>query len=129
MVDISGLDKAIVLAALYNNSKRVEYPYKASCPELLTLEQARAFLQSDAKFSDNVWQIDTYYDRDLSVDLTGDAFDSEAYNQANGDGLAERIVEALRLTGTAQDIGWRVTYPPRDPAPLYTVERRRQWRL
>lgn len=75
-IDIAGLNKADVLAALFNSFR----------------PQGAGFL--------NVLTSDLYFDyvlgRVLKVDLSGDSFDPRLYDRDNGEGAALRTINALK---------------------------------
>lgn len=95
MIDISGLDKAAVLRALYNASK--QQGLGALDPRgrrAMTLPEARAAIEERGD--------DLYFDylngRVLKVDLGKDAFDPRLYDRDNGDGAARRALGTLDQT-------------------------------
>ena len=90
MISLEGLDKAVVLAALYNNAKRshgllgLHY-----LPGAMGIEVAREIIKDNKIF--NYLQ-----GKALKVDLTGDELDTREYNEYNGEGLAEKIINSIR---------------------------------
>ncbi len=88
MVDIKGLDKALVLKALYEQShaQGLGGLVHAGVP---TLEYFAGLLERE-----------TYFDyvggRVLKVDLSGDEFDERLYNRDCGEGAAQRAVDSVR---------------------------------
>lgn len=91
MVDIKGINKAELLAALYNNSKPLGLGILHYTPENMTKEEAEEILKEDT-------YIDYLKGRVMKVDLSKDQFDTYLYNRDNGEGAAERIVEQLKET-------------------------------
>ncbi|MFI0929694.1 hypothetical protein ACH4TP_38085 [Streptomyces sp. NPDC021012] len=97
-VDISGLDRAAVLAALWNGCR----PSSQDRDELLTVEEAKSVL------TDRGGRIGSLRGRTLQVVLTGDRFNPWLYDQAAfnadlddlGHVTAERVVTHLRATGS-----------------------------
>ncbi len=93
-VSLSGLDKAAVLAALYNGSQPQGMGFAQYDPNPMTIDQAKALLAKS---------IDAYFDyvkgRVMKVDLSGDELDPRLYDRDNGDGSAQRIIETLRESG------------------------------
>ena len=85
MVDIKGLDKAAVMAALFN----------ASAP------QGYGFLQADIGRDDvRAFELDYVLGRPLKVRLAGDEFDPSRYDEVNGGpGSAQKVIDRLRATG------------------------------
>lgn len=90
VIDISGLDKAEVLLALYNGSH---------CQGLGFLAATNTYTLEDAK-RDLEESFDGYFDylrgRVLKVDLSGDSFDSWLYDRDCGEGAAEAAINELR---------------------------------
>lgn len=88
-IDITGLDKAEVLAILYNNAKPQGLGFLHYDPKDMTVEEARKALQTETYF-------DYHGGRVMKVDLSEDTFDPYLYNRDNGEGLAEKLIEELR---------------------------------
>lgn len=107
-VDISGLDKAAVLAALYNNSQPSKRgPHRFNTEEM-TVEDAHIHLEEGddirKQFGNKLERNPLYFDylqgRLLKVNLSGDSFYALSYDRHLGDGLAARVIENLRKTGS-----------------------------
>lgn len=92
-VHTEDLDKAAVLAALWNAARHVEMGGFRSpeSAEPLTVEDARALLEEkqEARF-------DILRGRWLKVTLGDSEFDPFFYDSENGQGAAARVVERLR---------------------------------
>lgn len=89
-IDISGLDKAEVLLALYNTSRPQGRGYLQDAMAIpFDLEAARAVVAAHTKF-------DYVLGRVIKVDLSGDSFDPWLYDRDNGEGVAARAVARLR---------------------------------
>lgn len=91
-VNIEGLSKASVLAALYNASKPQGMGYLQFTPQDMTEAEAFALLKVQG----------TYFDylkgRAMKVELSNDAnFDARGYDRDNGEGAAQRAVDKLRV--------------------------------
>lgn len=82
-IDISQLDKAAVLAALYNSAKPQGMGILHYMPEDMTHEQAAALLASR-----NHPYFDYVQGRVMKVDLSGDSLDTYLYDRDNGPGAA-----------------------------------------
>jgi hypothetical protein len=92
-MDISGLDKAEVLAALYNGSRQLGMGFldKRGASDM-TIEQARQILdENESKCFDYL------YGRVMKIDLRGDEVLTFLYNRDNGQGAAERIIGSLQV--------------------------------
>lgn len=90
VVDITGLDKAEVLLALYNNSH---------CQGLGFLQAVNNYTLQDARRDIDEcpdYYFDYLHGRVIKVDLSGDAFDSWGYDRDNGEGAAEAVIKALK---------------------------------
>lgn len=101
MIAISKLDKAAVLAALYNNARVQGLGYLKSRPGDMTVEQARQELQRGDDHHNTNLCFDYLHGRVLKVDLSGDAFDPCLYDRDNGDGAAQRAVASIAESGAA----------------------------
>ena len=90
MIDISGLSKAKVLAALYNNSQPLGLGRFQATDEDMTEGEAQVILDEGQ----------TYFDylkgRVLKVSLENDEFDPYLYDRDNGEGAAQRIIDNLK---------------------------------
>lgn len=88
-IDLSGLDKAEVLAALYNASFVQGLGFMNARSGEMTTEQARELLKDQTYF-------DYLYGKVMKVDLSGDMLDVWGYDRDNGQGAAKRVVDSLR---------------------------------
>lgn len=88
-INIAGMDKATILAALYNNAGPQGRGYLVAQQGDMTIEQARALLERGTSF-------DYIQGRVLKVRLSGDTFDPWLYDRDNGEGKAARVIDALR---------------------------------
>jgi hypothetical protein len=90
-MDISKLNKAQVLATLYNNSRPLGLGFLHSTPEPITTEQAQAFLDSGQ----------TYFDylngRVMKIDLSNNELRTALYNRDNGMNAAENALKPLMV--------------------------------
>jgi len=116
-VNIAGLDKANVLAALYNNSRPQGFGALRAKAGDMTVDEARTYLEtgddhaqdfelvreSRAKYDERLY-FDYLNGRVLKVDIGGDEFDSWGYDRDLGQGLAERVITRLRETGEISKI-------------------------
>jgi hypothetical protein len=90
MVDISGLPKAQVLAALYNRAIALGKGHLHYTPEDLPLEDAEALLAEGTYF-------DYLKGRVMKVDLSkDDSFEEHLYDRDNGPGAAAEAIAPLR---------------------------------
>ncbi len=90
-IDISDLDKADVLAALYNNSKAQGMELLQFDPANMSKEQAQEILETGQ----------TYFDylagRVMKIDLKTSSLSPWFYDRDNGEGAVERVIKSLRL--------------------------------
>lgn len=99
-VNIAGINKAELLAALYNEASPLGMGFLHYTPEKMTTEQAQALI--DDGHDDLMFRRHQrlYFDyvkgRPLKVDLSGDEMSTALYNRDQGQGSAERVVENLR---------------------------------
>lgn len=88
-IDIRGLDKALILAALYNGATPINAGFFQYDPVPMSLEDAKKQLESSTFF-------DYLKGRAMKVRLDGDELDSERYDSRNGEGAARTIIESLK---------------------------------
>jgi hypothetical protein len=89
-MNISRLDKAEVLAALYNNAKVQGMGIFQANSKTMTTEEARVILdESSDKYFDYV------FGRVMKVSLANDELETWLYNRDNGDGAAEKVIGYL----------------------------------
>lgn len=89
MVD---LNKAVVLAALYNASKPQGAGFMHYDPKPMTPAEAETLLKRTSRF-------DYLKGRVMKVDLSGDEFDTWGYDRDNGENAAECVIAELRRSG------------------------------
>ena len=92
-INLAGLDKAAVLAALYNASRPLGMGFLRYDPADMTVEEARELLKKYSYF-------DYLKGRVMKVDLLGDSFDPWLYDRDNGKGAAMRVISALIVAVT-----------------------------
>ncbi|MCL4379632.1 hypothetical protein M1589_03755 [Candidatus Marsarchaeota archaeon] len=94
-VSIEGLDKAAVLAALYNGARAQGLGFLHYNPKPMTVEEAKGILEAQTNF-------DYLNGRVLKVDLSDKggtactSFNPWAYDRDNGEGAAAEAIQALR---------------------------------
>jgi len=89
-MDISKLNKADVLATLYNNSKPQGMGFLHFQPARMTREEAQKILdESNGKYFDYV------RGRVMKISLKGDELRTELYNRDNGPEAAETALSVL----------------------------------
>lgn len=91
MIDITGIDKPTLLAALYNCANpggAQSLGWLQWQPAPMTPEQAAPLVQED-------W-IDYLNGRALKIKIQGDELTSYLYDREYGEGAAQRIVDELR---------------------------------
>ncbi len=88
-IDISGLDKAVVLAALFNASQQLGMGFlDSSGAKDMTVEDARQYVSQQTYF-------DYLRGRVMKVDLSKDSFDPWGFDRDNGPGAAKRAIDSL----------------------------------
>jgi len=80
-INLKGIDKAVILAKLYNNSKVQGMGFLQAQSGDMTTEQARDLLKESTYF-------DYLHGKIMKVDLSGDSFDPWLYDRDNGKGSA-----------------------------------------
>lgn len=112
-VDITGLSKAQVLAALFNASAAggMGFLQAGRGPQVMDVEHARQLIEAGntatpdyggfAKPGEQELYFDYLYGRPLKLDLTSDeSFEARLFDRDNGgEGAAQRIINRLRETG------------------------------
>lgn len=106
MVDISGLDKAAVLAVLFNASAPggMGFLQAGRGPSVMTVEDAEQLIsQGGSQDPGPVHQplrYDYLFGRPLKVNLEDDEFDPWGFDRDNGGaGTAQRLIDELRSSG------------------------------
>ena len=90
MIDISGMNKAAVLAALYNHSHPLGMGVVHFDPAPMSAYEAEKLLEDFTYF-------DYLKGRVMKVDLKGDTLDPCLYDRDNGEGAANRAIESIRV--------------------------------
>jgi len=88
MINIKGLDKGAVLAALYNHSRVQGMGIFQAKPGQMTAEQGNELLKHDTYF-------DYLHGKIMKVDLSDDELDPYLYDRDNGNGAALRAIETI----------------------------------
>lgn len=105
MINIAGLDKAEVLAALYNASRPLGMGVLHFDPKPMTKEEAQSFLDGTGKTTEPSRSREPYFDylkgRVMKVNLAGDEFEEWAYDRDNGPGAAARALAPLLASVSA----------------------------
>jgi hypothetical protein len=106
-VDITGIDKAALLAALYNASQPLGMGFLQYDPADMTVEQAQEIInmckqryEELYKRKDNKGEVPLSFDylkgRVMKVAIHEDFIYTDLYNRDNGDGAAEEVIAKLR---------------------------------
>ena len=88
MIDLHGLDKAKVLAALYNKSRPLGMGFLHYNPATMTRDEAAELLKEQSYF-------DYLMGRVMKVDLSKDTLDPWLYDRDNGEGAAEAAIAGI----------------------------------
>lgn len=86
-INIEGLDKGAVVAALYNSARAQGLGWLHYDPALMTAEEGREYAGS---------YIDYLKGRVMKVDVRGDEMDPWLYDRDNGKGAAAAAIESIR---------------------------------
>lgn len=95
MIDISGLDKAEVLKALYDGSHPQGLSFLGVPATGVTLAVCRDEVARKVEGGHDL-RFDYWHGHVLKVDITGDEFDPWLYDRDCGTGAAERAISLLR---------------------------------
>lgn len=88
-IDIKDINKADLLAALYNNSKVQGMGFMQAKNGAMTSAEAAELLKETHRF-------DYLHGRVMKIDISGDELKTYLYDRDLGQGAAQRVVEALR---------------------------------
>ena len=107
-IDIRGLDKADVLAALYNASRPqgLGWLHARMAGDVLSHEEAAKLVEEHTRHDKAEWRkkcglpettiyFDYVYGRVMKVELGGETFNPHLYDRDNGSGAACRALESL----------------------------------
>jgi len=96
MIDITGLEKGAVLAALYNAARPQGMGFMQYKPKPMSLEEAKKFLDEQEG-----GYFDYLFGRVMKLDLEGDlsSIEEHLYDRDNGKGCAQIVISELRRTG------------------------------
>ena len=89
VIPLVGLDKAAVLAVLYDAARPQGMGFLQYDPAPMTVEEAAKLLENRTRF-------DYLQGRVMKVDLSSDELDPWGYDRDNGTGAAARAIETLR---------------------------------
>lgn len=104
-ISLLGLDRAEVLAALYNASRPQGMGFMQYNPTPMTKEEAQRLLDADPRCN-----FDYLKGRVMKVDLSGDEFSPWGYDRDNGPGAAEEAIKALQISGDVNPISVQVAH-------------------
>jgi hypothetical protein len=107
MINIKGLDKGAVLAALYNASKPLGMGFLQYVPGDITPEEGNAIIYGrgddiKAMFGeDDIRNVGNFYfdylaGRVMKVNIEGDEFNPSLYDRDNGEGAAAKAIDSIR---------------------------------
>ncbi len=88
-IDISNLNKADVLAALYAGARPLGMGFLQNHTAVMTVDDAQKLLDNGQQHFDYV------NGRVMKINLSGDELRTSSYNRDNGDGAAEAIIKSL----------------------------------
>lgn len=94
-INITGLDRAAVLASLFNNSQQQGMGFlQPRGAQPLSIEEAAGILAANPH-----GYFDYLHGRVLKVDLSGDDIDPWLYDRDNGQGALARAIDQVRQAG------------------------------
>lgn len=97
LIDIAGLDRAAVLAALFNRSKPLGMGFLQPHAGEMTLDEARALLASESPYRDGSHYFDYLRGRVMKICVDdGNRFNPRLYDRDNGFGAAKAAVDFVR---------------------------------
>lgn len=98
-MNIKGMNKAEVLAALYNASKQQGMGFlHTRGARGMTVEEAQAEIDDlpNQGWGHGQMEWDYLHGRVMKVDITGDELDTWGFDRDNGQGAAERALQHLK---------------------------------
>jgi hypothetical protein len=103
MINIKGIDKATLLAALFNNSRPLGMGFFAAKSNVqMTTEEAQKYIDAGQKYFDYL------EGRVMKIDISGDEMEPRLYDRDNGVGAAARVVDTIRA---AQQVAFKPAVP------------------
>jgi len=98
MINIKGLNKAEVLAALYNASKVQGMGFLQATGVPMEIKEAEELLKHTTEF-------DYLHGKVMKIDLSSDdEFKEDLYDRDNGEGAAQRVIERFHYPSTIPNV-------------------------
>ena len=94
-INIKGLDKSEVLAALYNNAKPQGMGFLHYDPTPMTKEQASELLEYYKK-EDPIIYFDYLKGRVMKIRISEDSLNPRLYDRDNGQGACLRAIQTIK---------------------------------
>ena len=96
-IDISGIDKPSLLAALYNNARPMGMGVLHARGQMSRKDAVGASTRGDDSIlQKECWEFDYLFGRPLKIDLGGDEAEPWLYDRDWGEGAFKRIVDQVR---------------------------------
>jgi hypothetical protein len=92
-VSIAGLDKADVLAVLYNAARPQGMGFLQYDPKPMTREEAESIIE------DGHFNFDYLKGRVMKIDISGDEINPWSFDMDNGSGMVQKVIDELRKAG------------------------------
>ncbi|MCC6598430.1 MAG: hypothetical protein IT559_06540 [Alphaproteobacteria bacterium] len=89
-INITGMDKAELLAALYNNSKPLGLGFLQADPNPMTRDEAAEIIREQGLYFDYL------KGRVMKINLEGDVLNPRGYDRDNGQGSVATVVSNLK---------------------------------
>jgi hypothetical protein len=87
-IDISGINKAALLAGLYNRAQPQGNGYLEHDSDIMTIEEAQKFLELSTDF-------DYLKGRVMKIDISGDSIYPFLYDRDNGKNACQSVIDDL----------------------------------
>lgn len=97
MINIAGINKALVLQALYNNSKVQGLGFYHTTGKAMTLQEADAEIRQALERSRGRMCWDYLHGKVMKIDITTDCLHPGLYDRDNGAGAALRALQNAGL--------------------------------
>lgn len=102
-ISVKGIDKAAILAALYNASRPQGLGFLHYKANPMTVDEARELLKHGTDF-------DYLQGRVMKIDVGGDDLYTGGYDMDNGEGAAARVIEELTKTNNVNPASVRAAH-------------------
>ena len=98
-VNIKGIDKSELFAALYDRAKAQGRGFEVYTPAKMSMADARQAVTNATEAISGRIYFDYHNGRVMKVELSGDTLDPWGYDRDNGGGAVQAVVDSLKEGG------------------------------